>query len=222
MSDPLLELRDVCLEDGGRPIAEGWSLRLDMGESLAVVGPEGAGKSALLRMAMGLESPLRGEVRVEGRSLRDLAEPALRRLRSRMGYVPAERGLLANLTLLDNLLLPARYHERLNALEEERLLALFERLGLAPHLAQLPAELSAGIQRRALLARALALSPKLLLCNPLQLRSGDPPSEAAAAEIRRATAERGTAVILSVTSESELLGLADRRLRLQNARLVPA
>src|SRR6187402_343533 len=150
----LFELRNVSLSRGGRTVLDALSAELPAGAT-AIVGPSGAGKSTLLRLLNRLADPDRGSIRFRGEPLGE-REP--RRLRREVALVPQLPALLEG-TVRDNLAYAARLAGK--PLDCERSLGL---AGLDPEFAERPVErLSVGEQQRAMLGRALAQEPSVLL-----------------------------------------------------------
>jgi ABC-type lipoprotein export system ATPase subunit len=137
------------------------------GEFAAIVGRSGSGKSSLLAMIGGLSRPTEGTVRVEDTDIWALSESRRAAFRnSRVGFVFQFASLLPTLPLIDNVALPALLtRSRHGARAYQAAANLLERLGLADHLDAYPAEVSAGQQRRAVIARALINRPALLLAD---------------------------------------------------------
>jgi lipoprotein-releasing system ATP-binding protein len=147
-------------------VLAGVTLTLRAGETAAITGPSGSGKSTLLHILGTLERPTAGELRLAGEDPFALPERALARLRNeRIGFVFQDHHLLPQYTVLENVLLPALAFGRVDAAREARGRGLLERVGLAARAAHRPAELSGGERQRAAIARALLLSPRLLLCD---------------------------------------------------------
>jgi lipoprotein-releasing system ATP-binding protein len=147
-------------------VIAGVSFALRAGETAAITGPSGSGKSTLLHMLGTLERPTGGELRIAGAAPFALSERALARLRNeRIGFVFQDHHLLPQYTVLENVLLPALAFGRVDAAGEQRGRELLSRVGLAARAAHRPAELSGGERQRAAIARALLLSPRLLLCD---------------------------------------------------------
>ncbi|KAB2951083.1 MAG: ATP-binding cassette domain-containing protein, partial [Thermoanaerobaculia bacterium] len=147
---PRLELRQVTkrLRSGERElvVVDRVDLAVAAGEFLAVLGPSGSGKSTLLGLAAGLDRPSSGEVRLDGRPIQDLSENELAVLRrGRIGFVFQSFQLLANLTALENVLLPIELAGRAGALESAR--AMLAAVGLVERGHHYPAQLSGGEQQ---------------------------------------------------------------------------
>ncbi len=162
--DPVVAFRDVRLRLGGRPVLEGVTFDVGPGETLALVGPSGAGKTSALRLVNGLLSPDGGEVRVGGRPTGDW-DPI--RLRRRTGYVLQGIGLFPHLTVAENAGLVPRLLGWDEERRRERAEELLELVGLpaGEYGDRYPHELSGGQQQRVGVARALAADPPLLLCD---------------------------------------------------------
>jgi putative ABC transport system ATP-binding protein len=178
----LVELTEVSktYDDGagGRPALNGVSLAIDCGEFTAIMGPSGSGKSTLLNLIAGLDRPSAGRVLVGGEDLGPLSETRLARLRrARLGFVFQFFNLLGNLTVRENVLLPAQLEGTRPAVARGRVDALLARLDIADLADRYPARLSGGQQQRVAIARALVNEPLLLLADEptgaLDTHSGD-------------------------------------------------
>lgn len=167
MSAPVLvRFDDVGLHSPGHeePLLQGLTFSLDEGAALTLTGAAGNGKSTALAMVVGGATPTAGEVRVLGERPARLTPEGLDGLRARIGYVPQRGGLLSNLSLLDNVALPLRYHRSAGDDEVRAGLArVQEALGIEP-LPALPAALAPlKLRLLAAVARALILQPRVLI-----------------------------------------------------------
>src|SRR5712692_8638884 len=174
----LVQLTDIAkvYQGGVTGALNGVSLILEEGEFTAVMGPSGSGKSTLLNMVAGLDRPTSGSVVVAGTDLGRLGEAGLARFRrDRIGFVFQFFHLLPNLTVLENVLIPAQLRSRVSAEAPGR--KLMDRLGIEDIADRYPARLSGGQQQRVAIARALINRPTLLLADEptgaLDTRSGD-------------------------------------------------
>ncbi|MBB4981818.1 MULTISPECIES: ABC transporter ATP-binding protein [Streptomyces] len=166
-TEPLIDLAEVgrTYEDGPAALAA-LDLRVARGESLAVLGPSGSGKSTLLNLLAGLDRPSTGRVTVDGLRVDRLSETASARYRrSRVGMVFQFFNLLDDLTVLDNVLLPAQLAGTPRGKAAARAAELLERLGVARHARVHPGRLSGGERQRVAVARALMNRPPLLLAD---------------------------------------------------------
>jgi osmoprotectant transport system ATP-binding protein len=160
---PLVEFREVSFAvDGGRPIIDGLSLRVEQGETLVLLGESGCGKTTTLRLVNRLLTPTSGKVMVEGKATTDWNEIRLRR---RTGYVIQEAGLFPHFTVERNIALVPSLEHWDEARVRARVRELLSLVGLdAERFAErYPRELSGGQRQRVGVARALAADPPLLL-----------------------------------------------------------
>jgi ABC-type lipoprotein export system ATPase subunit len=203
-----------------RRILDGTELEVGAGEIVAVLGRSGSGKSTLLHVLGGLDRPEAGVVAVAGERVTGVSERRLSAIRrDHIGFVFQFFHLLPELTGEGNVLLAGRVRgARPGAAERAR--GLIARLGLGPVSGSLPHQLSGGEQQRFAIARALVNDPSLLLADE---PTGNLDEEAGAVVLRllRGLADEGRAVVL-VTHEPAAAGIADRLLRLDAGRLVPA
>ncbi|MER7951228.1 ABC transporter ATP-binding protein [Streptomyces sp. NPDC096079] len=164
---PLIDLSDVGRRyDAGPAALAGLNLRVARGEALAVLGPSGSGKSTLLNLLAGLDRPSTGRVTVDGLRVDALGETASARYRrDRIGMVFQFFNLLDDLTVLDNVLLPAQLTGMARGRAAARAAELLERLGVARHARVHPGRLSGGERQRVAVARALMNRPPLLLAD---------------------------------------------------------
>jgi putative ABC transport system ATP-binding protein len=166
-SDVLIEFDDVTKQyEGGMAALSGLSLRVRRGEALAVLGPSGSGKSTLLNLIAGLDKPTSGTVTVDGVRVDRLGEAASAQYRrSRIGMVFQFFNLLDDLTVLDNVLLPAQLSGTPRGKALKRAEELLAYLGVARHAKAFPGRLSGGERQRVAVARALMNRPPLLLAD---------------------------------------------------------
>ena len=168
MVPPIISVRKVSksVEQAGGTlhILRDVSFDLEPGSVTAIVGASGSGKSSLLAIIAGLDTPTSGTVQVNGQDLFALDEDGRAALRGRtMGFVFQNFQLMPNLTALENVMLPLELAGQRNARETAR--AMLERVGLAGRLQAYPRVLSGGEQQRVALARAFVQRPELLLAD---------------------------------------------------------
>lgn len=161
----LIEFRNVCRRFGTQEVLRDVSFRINRGESVAIIGESGCGKSVTLKLMIALLAPSSGEVLLDGRSHATRSEKELTRERLRFGYVFQQAALFDSMSVEDNVAFGLRQNSDLS--ESEIGLIVRERLtevGLPPSVCgKKPAELSGGMKKRVGLARALALSPEIVL-----------------------------------------------------------
>ncbi|MDX6356136.1 MAG: putative transport system ATP-binding protein, partial [Streptomyces sp.] len=164
---PVIEIRDVSKRyDDGPAALDGLSLAVRAGEALAVLGPSGSGKSTLLNLIAGLDRPTDGSVTVADVRVDQLGEAGSARFRrERIGMVFQFFNLLDDLTVLDNVLLPAQLLGTGRAEARTRAAELLDHLGITRHQRAYPGRLSGGERQRVAVARALMNRPALLLAD---------------------------------------------------------
>ncbi|MFC8226448.1 ABC transporter ATP-binding protein [Streptomyces sp. NPDC057287] len=164
---PVIELREVSRRyEDGPPALHQASLTVQPGEAVAVLGPSGSGKSTLLNLIAGLDRPDTGSVTVDGVRVDQLGEAgsALYR-RSKIGMIFQFFNLLDDLTVADNVALPARLAGTARSEADHRAAELLENLGIGRHTRAYPGRLSGGERQRVAVARALMNRPPLLLAD---------------------------------------------------------
>ncbi|MGV9456056.1 ABC transporter ATP-binding protein [Streptomyces sp. NPDC003635] len=167
METPLIDIREVSRRYGeGPPALDGVGLTVRAGEAVAVLGPSGSGKSTLLNLVAGLDRPDAGSVTVDGLRVDELGEAASARYRrARIGMVFQFFNLLDDLTVAENVLLPAQLAKVPRAEARRRAADLLARLGIDRHADAHPGRLSGGERQRVAVARALMNRPALLLAD---------------------------------------------------------
>jgi putative ABC transport system ATP-binding protein len=219
---PAIVLEDVCLTlsspAGPVNILNGVSLSAGAGETIALLGPSGSGKSSLLMVAAGLEAPTSGRVRIAGSELTSLGEDALARFRrGNIGIVFQSFHLIPTMTALENVAVPLELLGRPDAFDRAK--AELAAVGLAHRLEHYPGQLSGGEQQRVALARAMAPDPKVLFADePTGNLDG-----ATGAEISKllfTLHARTKATLFLVTHEETLARRCERIVRLNDGRIV--
>lgn len=159
-------LKDVECVMGKRRIFNGLNLQVARGRITAISGPSGTGKTTLLRLITGQVRPARGQVLVNGEDVAKLRARDLYRVRLNMGVLFQEGALFTDLNAFENVAFPLRRHTDLpEALLRIVVLMRLHAVGLRGAARLMPAELSGGMARRVALARAMALEPRILLCD---------------------------------------------------------
>jgi phospholipid/cholesterol/gamma-HCH transport system ATP-binding protein len=178
--EPVVEVRGIVNRFGAQVVHDGLDMNVQQDEIFGIVGGSGSGKSVLLRTVLGLHRPQAGEVRLEGHDVTKLSERELRAIKTRYGVTFQAGALFTALTVLQNVQLPMIEHLDLPADALDELAMLKVRLvGLPAEAARkYPSQLSGGMVKRAALARALALDPRLLFLD--EPTSGLDPISAAA------------------------------------------
>ena len=150
---------------GEHCVLDGVTLQVKRGETLAVLGRSGTGKSVLLRIVIGLQCPDAGSIRIQGQALNGRTMDQMGEIRKRMGFLFQHAALYDSLTVEDNVAFPLLHHRReMSAAERrDRVQSLLTEVGIEGNLSKMPSDLSGGMQKRVGLARALALDPEILL-----------------------------------------------------------
>ena len=155
----MISLRDITLAYEHQIILDHISLDIHKGETLAILGASGSGKSTILRILIGLQKPSSGQIFLEGRELSSLSEQAWNKVRGRMGMVFQYSALFDSLTVGENVAFGLRQHTSLKEPDIRRIVA--EKLALVGLVGiedKMPNELSGGMKKRVSLARAIAVS----------------------------------------------------------------
>ena len=167
MTQITVQLEQVCKNYGDGKVVHALrdvDLSVAQGERVAVMGPSGSGKSSLLNLICGLDSPTSGTVSVEGVRLSDLNDDQRTRMRrEKIGMIFQTFNLLPTLGAVENVALPLRLRGIRRKEAEQRAVAMLERVGLKARITHRPDEMSGGERQRVAIARALIFSPPLLL-----------------------------------------------------------
>jgi phospholipid/cholesterol/gamma-HCH transport system ATP-binding protein len=157
-------IEDLRKSFGEQNVLNGINLVVNHGETLAVLGRSGTGKSVLLKLIVGLQKPDSGSIRVLGQDTAKLDGDRLNEIRKKIGFLFQSAALYDSLTVEENVAFPLARHTRMSEAERKsRARELLSAVGMERDLEKLPSEISGGMQRRVGLARALALDPEILL-----------------------------------------------------------
>ena len=161
----MIELKNAAFSYGGRDILMDMNLRLSPGSFHFLTGPSGSGKTTFMRLCYQALQPTSGLLRIFERDVRAMDRDDVARMRRRIGVVHQDCQFLNHLNLAQNVLLPLQVSEREDEIDEDHLLDLLGWVGLADHKDAMPAELSGGERQRAALARAVIMSPDLIIAD---------------------------------------------------------
>lgn len=193
-------------------------ISVEEGVFYAIIGRSGSGKSTLLQILGGLDRPSGGKLYIEDKSIFDLSNNELCRLRrQRIGFVFQAYNLLEEHTVKENILMPLHLDGR--DIEPEFLNELVEALEISDKLDRYPDQLSGGEQQRVAIARALASKPAILLADE-PTGNLDPKTGDQVLRHLKALAARFHQTILLVTHDMEIAAMADRVIRLHNGEVI--
>ncbi len=160
---PVISLRNVVKRFGGQTVLDGITFDVFPGETMVVMGGSGSGKSTTLRCMIGTFRPDEGEIHLFGQNICGLRESAMNEVRKKFGILFQSGALFNSMTIYDNVALPIREHTDLDPdIIDIQVQIKLELVGLREAASKFPSEISGGMKKRAGLARALALDPKVL------------------------------------------------------------
>ena len=162
---PPVAVEDLHKSFGSQKVLDGIGLTVNSGETLAVLGRSGTGKSVMLRIVIGLEKPDSGSVRIHGQDITGLSLDQLGEIRKKMGFLFQHAALYDSLTVEQNVAFPLEHHKQeMSASEKrDRVRELLAEVGMEDAMQKMPSDISGGMQKRVGLARALVLEPSILL-----------------------------------------------------------
>jgi phospholipid/cholesterol/gamma-HCH transport system ATP-binding protein len=162
---PLVQIESLDVDFGRHRVLRGINISISRGQTLAIIGESGCGKTVLLKTMIGLLHPSRGAVYFDGQNLAAMHEKELTQQRIRFGFLFQQAALFDSMTIAQNIAFPMRQHTRKSGDEIQRIIsARLAEVGLPENvLGKKPAELSGGMRKRVGLARALALEPEIIL-----------------------------------------------------------
>jgi len=149
---------------GEQKVLNGLDLKVGSGQTVAVLGRSGTGKSVLLRLIVGLQKPDAGTIQIQGQEITNADLEQMNEIRKKMGFLFQHAALYDSLTVEENIAFPLRRHTEMTAAQRsERVQELLASVGMEADLNKMPSDISGGMQKRVGLARALALEPGILL-----------------------------------------------------------
>jgi lipoprotein-releasing system ATP-binding protein len=225
MSEPLLAALDLEKEYRIGPevvrVLRGVVLAVQAGESVAIIGASGVGKSTLLHVLGTLDRPTAGRVTFDGDDVFARSDAALARLRrTEIGFVFQFYNLLGEMTALENAMVPALLQRLPAAVARERAGQALQEVGLGDRTGHRPGELSGGEQQRVAIARALVGQPRVILADEPTGNLDPKTSEVIWDLFVSLQAQRGLAVVIA-THNHDLARKADRGYRLVDGRAMP-
>jgi phospholipid/cholesterol/gamma-HCH transport system ATP-binding protein len=217
----LVEIRDLHFAYGDRPILSGLEMDFPRRKVIAVMGGSGSGKTTILRLIGGQLAPTRGGITVDGAAIDFDDNPALYRMRRKMGMLFQHGALFTDLTVFENVAFPIREHGDLpEDVLRDLVLMKLQAVGLRNAAQLKPAEISGGMARRVALARAVALDPQLIMYDE-PFAGLDPISMGVTANlIRRLNDALGSTSILVSHDVHESFSIADYVYFLSQGKIV--
>lgn len=211
-----LHTKELSKRYRGREVVRGVSLDVDLGEVVGLLGPNGAGKTTSFRMIVGLISPDAGSVTLDGRDVTD--KPMYQRARLGISYLPQEPSIFRKLTVEENILAVLQTLKLGRTERRERLEMLLEQLGLERVRGNRGDGVSGGERRRVEIARALAISPRIMLLD--EPFSGiDPRQVMELQEIIRQLRTTGIGILITDHNVRETLQVTDRAYIIHNGEV---
>jgi phospholipid/cholesterol/gamma-HCH transport system ATP-binding protein len=163
---PVIEVKRIHKSFGDNHVLNDFSMQVDAGENVAILGKSGSGKSVLIKCIINLISPEQGSIYVLRENIGELDVEALDRMRARVGFLFQSNALYDSMTVRENLEFPLRRHwakEQREKGAEEAVRQALQDVGLEHTIDMMPAELSGGMRKRIALARTLILKPEIIL-----------------------------------------------------------
>ena len=203
-----------------REILHNLSLEIMQGEIVIMTGPSGSGKTTLLSLLGGLRTVQAGRLTILGQDLSGSSARDLSYVRRQLGYIFQAGNLHRSLTAVQNVAMGLELHADLTrAQREHRAVATLERIGMAQHASQFPAELSGGQKQRVAIARALVHQPKVVLADEPTAALDKHTGREVVDLLSQLAHEQGTTILL-VTHDNRILDVADRILTMEDGKLV--
>jgi phospholipid/cholesterol/gamma-HCH transport system ATP-binding protein len=161
---PAIVIQDLRKTFGNQKVLNGISFQVAQGETVAVIGRSGGGKSVLLKLLIRLQTPDSGSIRIADKEMTKVDEKQLTEVRKKIGFLFQQAALYDSLTVEENVAFPLSRHSEMSVEEQgKRVRELLGEVGMDQDREKLPSQISGGMQKRVGLARALALDPEILL-----------------------------------------------------------
>src|SRR5215467_10593745 len=194
---------------------DNFSLNVDPGEWIAIMGPSGSGKSTLVNLIGCLDRPSFGEIWLDGEDVANISPSELNRVRAeKIGFVFQQFHLIPYLTALENVMLAQYFH---SMTDEQEALEALQRVGLKERAHHIPSQLSGGEQQRVCIARALINDPKIVLADE-PTGNLDAMNEEIVLRLLREFHQQGRTIVM-VTHDPVVARLADRRIELHHGKI---
>ena len=216
----MIEVRNIYKSFEGRPVLQDVSLTIDEGETMAIIGRSGSGKSVLMKHIIGLLTPDRGQVLVDGIDINAIGYDELRKVRQQFGVLFQGGALFDSMDAFDNVAFPLRtFTKRPESEVEKEVQKCLDVVKLPDVGPKKPSELSGGMRKRVALARAIALRPRYIIYD--EPTSGlDPETSNAIDKLIKALADQLNVTSIVVTHDMHsVLSIADRAAFIHDTRM---
>lgn len=216
----MIEVISVCKEFNGQQVLKDITATFQNGKANLIIGQSGAGKTVLLKCIVGLFTPEEGKVLYDGRDISAMGKKETLKLRQEIGMLFQNSALFDSMSVLENVMFPLDMFSSMSYNERrERARFCLDRVGLIEAQYKNPDELSGGMQKRAAIARAIALSPKYLFCD--EPNSGlDPQTSLKIDElIHDITKDFDITTIVNTHDMNSVMGIGDHVLFLSGGKL---
>jgi len=230
MPQPIIRIDNIVKRYGTLTVLDGLSIEVMPGEKLALIGPSGSGKTTILRILMTLETISGGHIEVDGEQLYHMPKGTalvaaddrhLQKMRAKIGMVFQHFNLFPHKCVLDNVTLAPMLTKGVpRAAAEKRAMELLDMVGMADKAKSVPAQLSGGQKQRAAIARALALSPKIMLFDEVTSALDPELVEEVLAVMKRLAAETDMTMLLVTHEMGFAHDFADRVLFFDRGKIV--
>ena len=215
----MIEIKDIYKSFGELEVLKGVNLSVKKGEIVAIIGKSGAGKTTLLQIIGTLDRPTKGQIIIGGTDVFALKDKELAAFRNKhIGFIFQFHQLLPEFTALENVCIPAMIAREKESQYKPRAEKLLQELGLAERMGHKPNELSGGEKQRVAAARALMMSPDIILADE-PTGSLDEKNKKELSELLLQLRKEYGQTILLVTHDKELAGIADRIIEIKDGRI---
>ena len=215
----MIEIKDIYKSFGVLEVLKGVNLSVKKGEIVAIIGKSGAGKTTLLQIIGTLDRPSKGQIIIGGTDVFALKDKELAAFRNKhIGFIFQFHQLLPEFTALENVCIPAMIAREKESQYKPRAEKLLQELGLAERMGHKPNELSGGEKQRVAAARALMMSPDIILADE-PTGSLDEKNKKELSELLLQLRKEYGQTILLVTHDKELAGIADRIIEIKDGKI---